>query len=99
MARSRFKIDDVEEEDKNNILVYKHNDELYIERAALYFSLYCKGKQTFYPTLDGAFRALSKSLLYDHFGRIPNEEKNDIKRILRAIEEHDKMIKEMFKGY
>jgi hypothetical protein len=53
----------------------------------------------FYPLLNQAFTKLSHVLLEEHFGRIPNEEKNDIKRILRAIEEHDKMIKEMFMGY
>lgn len=81
------------------LLIYKHSEEVYIEKTAYCFILVVKEKESYYPTIEGAFKALSRALMYDHLGRIPNEEKNDIKRIIRAIEEHDKMIKEMFKGY
>lgn len=81
------------------LLIYKHSEEAYIEKTAYCFILVVKEKESYYPTIEGAFKALSRALLYEHLGRVPNEEKSDIKRILRAIEEHDKMIKEMFKGY
>lgn len=93
---------DNEDDSKNNesmILIYRHNDECYIERGAYCYALVVHAKRMYYPNIGMCFKALSHALLVDHFGRIPNEEKNDIKRIVRVIEEHDKMIKEMFKGY
>jgi hypothetical protein len=96
----RKNIEPEEDDSKEQmILIYKHNDECYIERGAYCYNLVVHSKRMYYPTIESCFKALSHALLVDHFGRIPNEEKTDIKRILRAIEDHDKMIKEMFKGY
>lgn len=91
--------DDEDEKTGQNILIYKHNDECYIERSASCFNLTVHDKTTFYPTIEGAFKSLSRMLLVDRFKGIPNEEKNDIRTIVKAIEEHERTIEGMFKGY
>ena len=103
MAKRMKSIELTDDDDKTSpqsrMMIYKYNDNLYIEKDPRCYVLSVRSKELYYPLLNQAFTKLSHVLLEEHFGRIPNEEKNDIKRILRAIEEHDKMIKEMFKGY
>lgn len=115
MTRIKDDVDDIDEieymddEDDNKtdskntkssrILVYKHSDELFIEWIPNCYTLNTKGRITYYTSLDGAFKALSKALLVEHFGRIPEHEKTDIRRVVEIIEEHDKWIRGLFKGY
>lgn len=84
---------------KASVLIYKHSEEISIEKDSTCYVLNQKNKQRYYPTLHGAFDELSKVLFVDKMSTIPDEMKTSIAAVIRAIEEHDREVKRMFRGY
>ena len=84
---------------KPSILIWKHSDNLKIEKDSYNFTVTHKNKQTFYSSLAGAIKRVSDIFLVEKFAKIPDSEKESMANVLKILKEHDEYIKKLFGGH
>ena len=80
------------------VLIYKHSDDLQIDKGQSCYNLTHSGKTTYYTSLESAFTSLFHILTAEKFKNVPKQDKEDIGKVLQHLRDHDAYVRGLFEG-